>query len=139
MMVRTYLELNRLQTLEERYEYLRLDGKVGAETFGAERYLNQIFYTTPEWKKIRRDVIVRDNGCEMGLQGYEIAGRIYVHHIDPITMDDILNRSPKLFDLNNLVCVSFDFHQAIHYGCAPRKDKYEIVERSPNDTCPWKH
>lgn len=135
---KTYSKLIKLATLKERFNYLKItDQFVGQETFGSERYLNQLFYKLPEWKKTRREVILRDSGNELALDGYPIRGHITVHHIVPITVDDIINRSPILFDPNNLVCTGDRMHKAIHYG-----DESLIyqdpVTRKPNDTCPWK-
>lgn len=135
--IRTYSELILIPTFEERYKYLRLGGKVGEDTFGFDRYLNQIFYKDPEWLSVRDDVIFRDNGCDLGIEGREIYGRILVHHINPITKDDILNRAHKLFDLENLICTSKLTHDAIHYGDDSILFK-DPIERRPNDTCPWK-
>lgn len=135
--IRTYSELILIPTFEERYKYLRLGGKVGKDTFGFDRYLNQIFYKDPEWLSVRDDVIFRDNGCDLGIEGREIYGRILVHHINPITKDDILNRAHKLFDLENLICTSKLTHDAIHYGDDSILFK-DPIERMPNDTCPWK-
>lgn len=135
--VKSYSVVILLPTLEERFEYLKLYGKVGAETFGYDRYLNQILYHDPEWKRIRNDVIIRDNGCDLGVEGHEIHGRILVHHINPITIDDVKLRRYCVFDLNNLICTSHDTHNAIHYGDANLLPKNPI-ERKPNDTCPWR-
>lgn len=135
--IRTYSELILIPTFEERYKYLRLGGKVGEETFGFDRYLNQIFYKDPEWLRVRDDVIFRDNGCDLGIEGREIYGRVLVHHINPITKDDIIDRSHKLFDLENLICTSKLTHDAIHYGDDSILLK-DPIERMPNDTCPWR-
>ena len=137
MIIRTYSELSKLKTFEDRFQYLRLDGIVGEETFGFDRYLNQILYQSDEWKRRRRDIIVRDNGCDLGFEGFEIHGRILIHHIDPITVDDIVNRNPKVFDPENLILTSHNTHQAIHYG---NEDLLILapIERSKNDTCPWR-
>lgn len=137
-MIRTYSELSSLKTFEERYEYLRLGGRVGAETFGYDRYLNQVFYKDPEWKSVRDKVIIRDNGCDLGIDGRTINSRVIVHHINPITKDDILNRAPCLFDMNNLICTTKRTHDAIHYSDDDLLIK-DPVERSKNDTCPWKN
>ena len=137
-MIKTYSELIRIPSFEERFEYLRLNAKVCQETFGNFRYLNQKFYrNTPEWKSIRRKVIIRDNGCDLAFQGREIYDRVYIHHITPITIDDILNETELLYDLENLICVSFDTHQAIHYGNSELLVLDPIV-RQPNDTSPWR-
>ena len=137
MIIRTYSELSKLKTFEDRFQYLRLDGIVGEETFGFDRYLNQILYQSDEWKRRRRDIIVRDNGCDLGFEGFEVHGRILIHHIDPITVDDIVNRNPKVFDPENLILTSHNTHQAIHYG---NEDLLILapIERSKNDTCPWR-
>lgn len=136
-MIRTYSELMTLPTFLDRFEYLRLNGKVGEETFGYYRYLNQVFYRSAEWKKIRNLVIVRDNGCDLGLSGYDIHGKVYIHHMNPITVDDIRNRSEFLLNPDYLICVSHMTHEAITYG-----DKslllLEPIERTKNDTCPWR-
>lgn len=135
--VKSYSEVILLPTLEERFEYLKLSGKVGAETFGYDRYLNQILYHDPEWKRIRNDVIIRDNGCDLGVEDHAIKGRILVHHINPITIEDVKLRRYCVFDLNNLICTSHDTHNAIHYGDVNLLPKNPI-ERKPNDTCPWR-
>ena len=135
--IKSYSELMLLKTFEERYEYLRLDGIIGEYTFGSHRYLNQKFYNTPEWRKFRNEIIVRDNGCDMGLAGYDIYGRIHVHHINPITIDEVVNNTPSLFDPENVVCVSLGTHNAIHYGDESLLF-VELVERKPNDTRPWR-
>lgn len=127
-----------IPTFEERYEYLRLDGVVGQATFGYDRYLNQVLYTSKEWRRFRDDILIRDNGCDLGMPGFEIPVRAIVHHINPITVEDVVNRHPKVFDPENVITVSHNTHEAIHYG-----DKQLIiiapVERRANDTCPWKH
>ena len=137
LMIRTYSELCKLKTFKERYDYLRLCGRVGKETFGFDRYLNQIIYKLPEWKSVRDKVIVRDCGCDLGMEGYEIGEKILVHHMNPITMDDIINHSQDIFNPEYLICVSHQTHNAIHYGDESQLI-LEPVERSPNDTCPWK-
>lgn len=136
-MVRTYSELIRLPTFNDRYEYLKLDGKVAVETFGSRRYLNQIFYQTPEWRTARRKAIVRDLGNDLACEGWPIYGKIYVHHMNPITVDDILKRSDLLFDPENLICCSDSTHNAITYGDWNVLPK-EYKERTPGDTCPWR-
>lgn len=135
--MKTYSELILLPTLEERFDYLAQGSKPTEETFGSDRYINQQFYRSQEWSHTKRHAIIRDEGCELGLKEYPITGRIYVHHIDPITIDDIQNASQKLFDLENLICVSFKMHQAIHYGDKSFLEIYEWKERTPNDTIPW--
>lgn len=139
MKIRTYEELSKLKTFEERYEYLKLDGSVGEETFGFDRYLNQKFYKyDPDWKKIRDEVIFRDNGCDLGIEGREINGLILVHHMNPITKDDILNRSQYLLNPNYLITTIKRTHDAIHYGSSDLLMKDPVV-RSKNDTCPWRN
>ena len=135
--IRTYTELTKLPTYEERFAYLRLDGTVCDETFGNDRYLNQILYKSPRWRKVRREVIIRDNGCDLGIEDYEIRGRIIVHHMDPITLDDIIHERDSVFNPEYLICTAHNTHNAIHYG-----DESLLVpapiERSKNDTCPWR-
>ena len=135
--MKTYEELMTKDNFLERVQYLKLQGAVGKETFGYERYLNQVLYSSPEWKQIRRKVILRDNGCDLGMPDRQILDRVIVHHINPITIDDINNRSSKIFDYNNLICCSNSTHQAIHYG-DENLIAVEFTERSPNDTCPWR-
>ena len=138
-MIRTYSELSQLKTFKERYEYLRLeDGRVGEDTFGYDRYLNQQFYKTLEWKRLRDQLILRDNGCDLGVDGYQIYGKIIIHHLNPITKDDILNRTEYLMDPENLICTTHNTHNAIHYGDSSLLVTTP-VERTKNDTCPWKH
>lgn len=135
--IKTYSELMKLPTFDERLEYLRLKGVVGRETYGWERYFNQRFYKDPGvWKRIRRDIILRDGGCDLGIEDMPIPGRIIVHHMNPITIDDIEQRSDFLTSPEFLICVSHETHQAIHYGSDPPAVK--INERRPFDTCPWK-
>ena len=138
MSIKTYSELILLPTFEERFRYLKLSGRVGEETFGLDRYLNQIFYTSEEWRRIRRDVIVRDNGCDLGIWDREIHGLITVHHLNPISVDDILNRTEILLNPEYLICVSDLTHKAIHYG-DERLLITAPIERRPNDMCPWRH
>lgn len=136
-MIRTYSELVSLPTFKERYEYLRLNGSVGSDTFGFDRYLNQEFYRSKEWKSIRDQVIIRDNGCDLGVDGYEIYGRIVIHHMNPILQTDILDRTQLLLDPDYLICTTHATHNAIHYGDEGLLPQ-EPVERTRNDTCPWK-
>lgn len=138
MSIRTYSELIRLQTFEERFDYLDLKGIVGDTTFGSRRYLNQILYRMPEWKSARNKVIIRDNGCDLGIPELEIASIIVVHHMNPITIDDILNHNPDVFNPEYLISASDMTHKAIHYSCKDLIPKGPI-ERSKNDTCPWRH
>ena len=137
MIIRTYSELITFPTFEERYRYLRLGGRVGQETFGFDRWLNQKFYKDPEWLRVRDFVIIRDNGCDLGIEGREIHSRILIHHMNPITTEDIVKRSKYLLDPEYLICTVKRTHDAIHYG-----DESLLIlnpiERTKNDTCPWK-
>ena len=135
--IRTYSELISLPTFKERFEYLCLRGKVGEATFGFDRYLNQAFYKDPEWLRIRDEVIIRDNGCDLGISDHEIYGRILVHHMNPITTKDILDRSRYLLDPEYLICTMKSTHDAIHYSDDSLLYKAP-AERSKNDTCPWR-
>lgn len=137
MNIRTYSELSQLATFEERYRYLRLGGRVGKETFGFDRWINQMFYKDPEWLKVRDIVIMRDNGCDLGIEGREIYSRIIVHHMNPITKVDILDRSKFLLDPEYLISTVKNTHDAIHYGDESLLITLPI-ERSKNDTCPWR-
>lgn len=133
-----YSELKRLPTFKERFEYLKMVGTVGRETFGFDRYLNQALYTSKEWKEARLAVIVRDNGCDLGIEDFPVSARPIIHHMNPITVEDLEDRDPKIFDPEFLILTSFETHNAIHYGSYENVSK-EIVERSPGDTCPWIH
>lgn len=137
MMIKTYSELITIPTFNGRYEYLKLGGVVGESTFGFDRYLNQIFYNSEEWKSLRRYIIVRDNGCDLASIDHEIIGSILIHHINPIEIKDIINRSDILMNPEYLITTQLSTHNAIHYG----NDKLlikDFVERRPNDTCPWR-
>lgn len=138
MSIKTYSELITLPTYEERFNYLKLEGVVGEMTFGFDRYLNQKLYTSQEWKTVRNQVIVRDNGCDLACEGYEIYGKILIHHINPIMVEDIINRNPIIFDLENLISTTHNTHNAIHYGDENLLIKGPI-ERTKNDTIPWRH
>ena len=138
MKIRTYSELLRLKSFQERFEYLKLNGSVGRDTFGFDRYLNQRFYSSAEWKRIRDMVIVRDSGCDLGIEGYEIYGKILVHHMNPIAAEDILDATELLINPEYLIAVSHTTHNAIHYG-AEATVRDEIIVRRKNDTCPWRH
>ena len=138
MIIRTYNELMLLPTFEERFEYLKLSGRVGEETFGFDRWLNQKFYRSAEWKHIRDQVIIRDNGCDLGIEGREIYGKILIHHMNPITKKDILDRTDLLLNPMYLISVTKQTHDAIHYSDESILMKDPIV-RSRNDTCPWRH
>ena len=137
MKIRTYSELIALPTFEERYLYLRLGGEVGKDTFGFDRYIYQTFLHTQEWKRFRRDIILRDNGCDLGVEDREIQGLITVHHLNPITMEDVVNRSDFLLNPEYVICTSDITHKAIHYGDDNLLIKAPI-ERYANDTCPWR-
>ena len=137
MMVKTYTELITLPTFESRYEYLRLSGEVGEITFGGRRWLNQILYHSSIWSRLKDQIILRDNGRDLAMEGYEIIGPIIIHHINPISYEDVVNRSPNVFDPENLIVTKLSTHNAIHYG-----DKsllpLEPVKREFGDTCPWR-
>lgn len=137
MRLRTYTELKRLQTLRERFEYLKLGGEVGHETFGSGRYLNQLFYRSDAWRKVRDFVIVRDNGCDLGIDGEEIFDRINIHHINPITYEQIEHGDADILNPEFLVCCRDLTHKAIHFGDARLLPK-PLTQRRPNDTCPWR-
>lgn len=137
-MIRTYSEMIKLPTFEERFEYLRLNGQVCEDTFGFDRYLNQRFYTSDQWRRIRDKVIFRDDGLDLAMEGHTIYGKIIIHHINPIRKEDVLGRSDYLLNPDYLVCVSENTHRAIHYGDINQIPK-DFVERSKNDTCPWRH
>lgn len=138
MSIRTYSELILLPTFEERFKYLQLNGRIGDNTFGFDRYINQKFYRSAEWKRIRDRIIIRDNGCDLALEGYEIYGRILIHHMNPITVKDVELSTEYLMNPEYLICVTHNTHNAIHYG-----DEKQIITgpivRTKNDTCPWKH
>lgn len=135
--IRTYSELITIPTFEERYRYLRIGGIVGAETFGRDRYLNQLFYTSKAWRDVRNKIILRDNGCDLGIDDREICGDIIIHHMNPVGLDDILERSEYLLNPEYLICTMKSTHNAIHYG-----DESLLItvppDRRPNDTCPWR-
>ena len=138
MSIKTYSELILLPTFEERFKYLQLNGRVGDDTFGFDRYINQKFYRSAEWKRIRDYIIIRDHGCDLAADGYEIHGRILIHHMNPITISDIKFSTEYLMNPDYLICVTHNTHNAIHYG-----DEKQIITgpivRTKNDTCPWKH
>lgn len=135
--IRTYSELILLPTFKERFEYLSLNGVVGDETFGSTRYFNQKFYRSEKWRRIRNQVILRDNGCDLGIEDYEIGGRIIIHHMNPISLSDIEKQSDWLLNPEYLICVCNNTHQAIHYGSFDLLPK-PPTERRANDTCPWR-
>ncbi len=137
MGIRTYSELSNLKTFEERYRYLQLDGVIGKETFGFDRFLNQDFYRSQEWKRIRDLVITRDNGYDLGVEDRIVYGKIFIHHMNPILPEDIVSGSDFLLNPEYLITTTLNTHNAIHYG-----DESLLmtvpVERSRNDTCPWR-
>lgn len=136
-MIRTYSELSKFKTLKERYEYLKLDGKVGEETFGFDRWLNQLFYKDPRWLKARDIVITRDNGCDLGIKGYDINTKILVHHMNPVTKEDLLYNFDNLINPEFLISTSKKTHDAIHYGNEDLLPEDPVI-RTKNDTCPWR-
>lgn len=139
-MTRTYTELMQIPDYLGRYRYLRLDGKVGEETFGWERYLNQNFYHSKEWRDFRREIIIRDNGCDMAHEDHPFGERelVFLHHINPVKIEDIVNHVELLMDPENVISVRQRTHNAIHYGDESFLADFEFTPRTPNDTCPWK-
>lgn len=136
--IKTYSELITFKTFEERFKYLEIGGRIGIESFGFNRYLNQNFYHSYEWLKVRDQVIIRDNGCDLGTEGYPVNGKIVIHHINPITIEDVLDRNPDIFNLDYLISCSFQTHNAIHYGDEGYLNRFCVIERKPNDTIPWR-
>lgn len=136
--MKTYNQLLTLKTFKERFEYLKLDSQVGNITFGYARYINQKFYQSPEWRQVKRQVIIRDNGFDLGCEGYAIIGRPIIHHINPITIEDLTNKNPFVLDPNNLILVSDETHRAIHLGLSELLPSNELIERTPGDTLPWR-
>ena len=137
-MTRTYEELISLPTYEDRFNYCDMNGFVGDETFGGSRWLNQVLYSSDEWRRFRREIIIRDNGCDLAVDGFEIPRFATIHHLNPITKEDVLNRRSCVFDPNNVILVASDTHKYIHYGRGPAPNRLPI-ERRPNDTCPWRN
>lgn len=135
--MKTYSELVKLKTFKERFDYLKIGGFVGESTFGSHRWANQNFYHSPEWKRIRDIVIIRDMGCDLGIEGREIVQKIYIHHMNPIIMQDLIERSQLLLDPEYMICTSYMTHQAIHYGDESLL-VLDPIERRPNDTIPWR-
>lgn len=135
-MHKCYTELIQIPTFEERFEYLKLGGQVGSETFGFDRWINQRFYRSHEWKQIRSKVILRDEGRDLGVEGYELQNGVYVHHMNPMIPKDIVDAESWILNPEFLICVSLNTHNAIHFGDASLLPK--LIERRPNDTCPWK-
>ena len=136
--MRTYDELTQITTFNGRFDYLRLRGKIGDDTFGFDRYLNQLFYTSKEWREFRDGIILRDNGCDLGIPGEEIVGRIIIHHMNPITIQDIRMRNPDIVDPRYVICCGEDTHKAIHYSKG-YSGLHTFENRQPNDTCPWRN
>ena len=137
-MIRTYSELSKLKSFEDRFRYLKLQGNVGEDTFGFDRYLNQDFYKSKDWKRLRDYVIARDNGCDLGVSGFGIYDKIIIHHMNPISVDDIVHSTDFLLDPEFLITTKLATHNAIHYGDETILQPL-FVERSQNDTCPWRH
>lgn len=137
MMIRRYSELISYYNFLDRYNYLKLKGQVGLDTFGLDRYLNQTLYRSYKWRKTRDEVLIRDNGCDLGIDGYDISGKIIVHHMNPLTLEQIEDDDPIIYDPEFLICVSHITHNAIHYGDESLLPKLP-VERVPYDTCPWR-
>lgn len=135
--IRTYHELSKFKTYRERFEYLLLNGVVAEDTFGFDRYFNQRFYKSNEWRRLRNQIIIRDNACDLGLYGYDIFGKVIVHHMNPICLDDISSCSEFLMNPDYLICVSMDTHNAIHYGDIGYLDAKKQIVRRPNDTKLW--
>lgn len=137
MLTKSYRNLILLPTFKERFEYLKLAGTVGESTFGFDRYLNQRFYQSREWRQFRSKIIARDEGNDMGIKDYPISGTVIIHHINPLSIKDFEEQSDLLFDMNNVICVSHNTHEAIHYGDESLLPK-DPIERKPNDTIPWR-
>lgn len=138
MTKRTYSDLSKLKSFEERFDYLKLDGAVGEETFGFDRYLNQALYSSKEWKHIKNQVIIRDEGCDLGINGNKINRKAIIHHMNPITREQIENRDPEIFNPEYLITVSHSTHNAIHYGDKDLLARQAPVERKQGDTVPWR-
>ena len=138
--IRTYSELITLETFEERFLYLKLDGSIGEDTFGFDRYLNQLFYRSPEWKQVRNFIITRDMGCDLAIPDHEIINQqILIHHMNPLTKEDIINKSDYLLNPEYLICTTKKTHNAIHYGDERILDQIVPIVRTKNDQCPWRH
>lgn len=137
MSIKRYSEMVQLKTFKDRFEYLKCGGTVGVQTFGSHRYLNQMLYMSQEWKSVRRKVIIRDGGFDLACEDVPIAGKIYIHHINPITIEDVLERRGNVFDMDNLISCSLDTHNALHYGSDCPKEMQPVI-REQYDTCPWR-
>lgn len=138
MSIKCYSELITIPTFIERYRYLKIGGRVGADTFGHDRYLNQMLYHSGEWLDFRDEIIIRDNGCDLAHPEFELRDRILIHHINPITVEDVLRRHPKIFDPENVISTCLNTHNAIHYGDESKLMLLPIT-RTRNDTCPWRN
>lgn len=135
--MKSYLELSQLKTFEERFKYCQCFGKMGATTFGSHRLLNQMLYRSPQWKKIRQQVLIRDRGCDLGIEDRPVRTKVIIHHLNPITIEQVVNHDPIVFDLNNLICVSHETHNAIHYGDGSKLTPSKPTERTAGDTKLW--
>ena len=136
--IKSYSDLIVLKTFEERFKYLEIGGQIGIDTFGFNRYLNQNFYRSYKWLKVRDQVILRDNGMDLGVDGYPVNGKIVIHHINPITVEDVVEQNPDIFNLDYLISCSHATHNALHYGNEEYLSRFQVIERKPNDTCPWR-
>ena len=136
-MMKSYTELIAIPDYLDRFNYLKMQGAIGERTFGGYRYLNQQLYQSDEWKKVRREIILRDDGCDLGHPDHPLFSEVLIHHINPISVEDVLERHPRVFDLDNLICCSHRTHNAIHYGDDKQLVTGPII-RAPNDTCPWR-
>lgn len=136
--IKFYDVLSTLPTFEDRFNYLKIGGHVGIDTFGFNRYLNQNLYRSPQWLEVRDKVIIRDNGNDLGAEGYPINGKIIIHHINPITIEDVLEANPDIFNMDYLISCSLATHNAIHYGDESYLSRFQVIERKPNDTIPWR-
>lgn len=135
-MIKSYSELITFKTFNERFEYLKLNSRIGEETFGYDRHVNQLFYRSAEWLKLRDKIIIRDDGCDLGIPEYEIHGMIIVHHINPITLEDLEDQTPRALSPENLICTTFYTHNAIHFGDSSKLEPM-FIERKSKDTSPW--
>ena len=133
-----YSDLIKFKTFEERFKYLEMGGHIGIESFGYDRYLNQAFYKSPDWRKLRNQIILRDGGMDLGVDGYPLNGRVIIHHINPISVDDVLEFNPDIFNPEYLISCSHQTHNALHYGNEDYLNRFKIIERRPNDTIPWR-
>ena len=136
--IKFYDVLSTLPTFEDRFNYLKIGGHIGIDTFGFNRYLNQNLYRSPQWLEVRDKVIIRDNGNDLGAEGYQINGKIIIHHINPITIEDVLEANPDIFNMDYLISCSLATHNAIHYGDESYLSRFQVIERKPNDTIPWR-